>query len=139
MTKTTKKKNTIDIPLKSESKLIKIIQDDPKLDRDTRMSYLSMANLFLEKFEENLSKTSIEMDNEIPLGIDVWKDFLNYPPIRGYLQSFRDERIAKIADKGLMEGDKNAVNIKKVMDSKGPIINNSNIVLIRLPEKLEFE
>ena len=38
-----------------------------------------------------------------------------------------------------MDGDKNAVNIKKAMDASGPTINNSNIVLIRLPEKVEFD
>ena len=43
------------------------------------------------------------------------------------------------ADKGLMEGDKDAVSIKKVMQDKGPTINNSNIVVIRLPEKRDFD
>ena len=38
-----------------------------------------------------------------------------------------------------MIGDKNAVSIKKAMDSNGVNINNSQIVLIRLPEKMEFE
>ena len=133
MAKTTKKSKDV------ESKLIKALQDDAKLDRETKMSYISMANLFLDKFEENLNKTSIEMNNDIPLGIDVWKDFLNYPIVRNYIQSFRDERISQIVDKGLMQGDKDAVNIKKVMDANGPKTNNSHIVLIRLPEKLEFE
>lgn len=44
-----------------------------------------------------------------------------------------------VADSGLMEGNKNAVSIKKSMEDRGPVVNNSNIILIRLPEKQEFE
>ena len=40
-----------------------------------------------------------------------------------------------VADQGLAEGDKSAVSIKKAMQDGGPQVNNSNIVLIRLPEK----
>lgn len=125
--------------VKNQAKLITLIQNDEKLDRELKMSYLSMATIFLEKFDVYMNKTSIEMNKEIPLGIDTWREFLNYPVVRQYIQSFRDEQITKVADKGLMEGDKNAIGIKKVMQDKGPVINNSNIVLIRLPEKVDFE
>lgn len=133
MAKTVKKTKEV------ESKLLTALKEDTKLDRDEKMAYISMANLFLMKFEENLNKTSIELNNDNPLGVDNWKDFLNYPVVRSYIKSFRDEQIMQVADKGLMTGDKNAVSIKKVMDNNGVNINNSQIVLIRLPEKMEFE
>ena len=133
MVKTVKKTKEV------ESKLLTALKEDTKLDRDTKMAYISMANLFLMKFEENLNKTSIDLNNDNPLGVDNWKDFLNYPVVRSYIKSFRDEQIMQVADKGLMIGDKNAVSIKKAMDSNGVNINNSQIVLIRLPEKMEFE
>lgn len=122
-----------------ESKLLTYLRDDTKLDKDTKMQYISMANMFLDNFDKYLHLTSIEMNKEIPLGIDTWKDFLNYPVVHKYIQSFKDEQISQIADKGLMQGDKNAVSIKKVMQDKGPIVNNSNIVLIRIPEKVDWE
>jgi hypothetical protein len=123
-----------------ESKLIELLKKDTKLDADTKMEYLSIAHMFLEDFENNINCTSIEMHGKIDyISIDTWKDFLNYPPVRGYIKSFRDERISSVAEKGLMDGDKNAVNIKKAMVASGPTINNSNIVLIRLPEKVEFD
>ena len=122
-----------------ESKLLTYLRNDTKLDKDTKMQYISMANMFLDNFDKYLHLTSIEMNKEIPLGIDTWKDFLNYPVVRKYIQSFKDEQISQIADKGLMQGDKNAVSIKKVMQDKGPIVNNSNIVLIRIPEKVDWE
>lgn len=123
--------------------LLDLIKNDDNLkkkeNREQRMSYISLATLFMEKFDENINKTSIEMNNTIPVGVDTWKDFLNYPVVRKYIQSFRDEKIMNVADTGLMEGNKNAVDIKKAMESRGPAVNNSNIILIRIPEKVDFE
>ena len=121
-----------------ESKLILGLKKDAKLDKETKSEYLSIATIFLEKFSENINKTSIELNKEIPLGVDTWKDFLNYPIVRQYIQSFKDEEINLRADKELMQGNKDAVNIKKVMQNSGPAVNNSNIVLIRLPEKVDM-
>lgn len=127
---------------KKQNVLLDLIKNDEKLklkeNREQRMSYISLATIFMEKFDENINKTSIEMNNTIPLGVDTWKDFLNYPVVRKYIQSFKDEKIMNVAETGLMEGNKNAVSIKKSMEDRGPVINNSNIVLIRLPEKQDF-
>ena len=104
------------------------------------MGMISMATMFLEDFSENMYKTSIEMNSKFPFyTIDAWKDFLNYPSVRKYIKSFRDEKINMMADQGLAEGDKGAVSIKKAMQEGGPSVNNSNIVLIRLPEKVEWD
>lgn len=122
----------------NENELIKNLKKDEKLreNPDKRMSMISMATMFLEDFSENMYKTSIEMNSKIPFyTIDAWKDFLNYPVVRKYIKSFRDEKINMVADQGLAEGDKSAVSIKKAMQDGGPQVNNSNIVLIRLPEK----
>lgn len=124
--------------------LLELIKNDENLkkqeNRVQKMSYLALANLFLENFDENINKTSIEMHSSNPeVTVDTWKDFLNYPVVRKYIQSFRDEKIMNVADSGLMEGNKNAVNIKKVMENRGPVINNSNIILIRIPEKVDFD
>ena len=123
-----------------ESKLVEILKNDKKLDSETKMLYISLANIFLQDFENNINRTSIEMNKEFNyVSIDTWKDFLNYPPVRGYIKGFKNERISSVAEKGLMHGDKSAVNIKKAMDADGPTVNNSNIVLIRLPERQNFE
>lgn len=123
--------------------LLDLIKNDENLNkkenRQQKMSYISIATLFMEKFNENINKTSIEMNSSIPLGVDTWKDFLNYPVVRKYIQSFRDEKIMNVADSDLMKGNKNAVSIKKSMEDRGPTVNNSNIILIRIPEKQEFE
>lgn len=126
----------------NENELIKNLKNDEKLreNPDLRMGMISMATMFLEDFADNIYKTSIEMHEKIPFfSIDGWKDFLNYPVVRKYLKSFRDERINLMADKGLGEGDRSAVSIKKAMQEGGPTINNSNLILIRLPEKKDWE
>lgn len=134
MTKTSKKAEKV-----KESKLLELIKADSKLESEQKMMYLSYANLYLEDFAVNIGLTSIELNEKHPASIDEWKEFLEYPVVRQYIQSFKDERISKVADAGLMKGEKDAIGIKKVMQQNGPAINNSNIVLIRVPEKVDFE
>lgn len=134
MTKTSKKAEKV-----KESKLLELIRADSKLESEQKMMYLSYANLYLEDFAVNIGLTSIELNEKHPASIDEWKEFLEYPVVRQYIQSFKDERISKVADAGLMKGEKDAIGIKKVMQQNGPAINNSNIVLIRVPEKVDFE
>lgn len=126
----------------NENELIKSLKNDEKLreNPDFRMGMISMATMFLENFKDNIYKTSIEMNADIPFyTIDAWKDFLNYPVVRKYIKSFRDEKINMMADQGLAEGDRGAVSIKKAMQEGGPSINNSNLILIRLPEKKDWD
>lgn len=139
MTKTDKKLKETE---ENESELIKNIKNDEKLreNPDKRMGFLSMASMFLDDFSDNLYKTSIEMNEKIPyFTIDAWREFLNYPVIRKYIKQFKDEKVSVVAEQGLAEGDKGAVSIKRAIAADGPQINNSNIVLIRLPEKVEWE
>lgn len=139
MRKSTKNDKNIE---ENENKLITLLKNDEKLKEDPeyRMGMISMASMFLEDLSDNIYKTSIEMNLKIPyFSVDTWKDFLNYPVVRKYIKSFRDEKINMVADQGLAEGDKSAVSIKKAMQDGGPQVNNSNIVLIRLPEKIEWE
>lgn len=128
---------------KKQNVLLDLIKNDDNLkkkeNREQKLSYISLATLFMDNFNENINKTSIEMNESIPVGIDTWKDFLNYPIVRKYIQTFKDEKIMNIADTGLMEGNKNAVSIKKSMESRGPAVNNSNIILMRIPEKVDFD
>ena len=125
---------------KRESKLITDLRADKNLakDKDKKEEFIGLAYVFLENLKENLNKTSLELDEKTPVGVDLWREWLNYPIIRSYLQQFKDEKIENIVDSGLMRGDKNLVGIKKILDNNGPQVNNSNIVLIRLPERKDF-
>lgn len=131
--------------LENENKLTEMLKLDEKLreNPDFRMQMLALAEMFMDDFENNMYKTSIELHSlPGPYGfysIDAWKEFLNYPIVRKYIKSFRDEKINMMADTALAGGDKSAVSIKKAMQEGGPAINNSNIVLIRLPEKKDWD
>lgn len=138
MRKSNKNEENID---KKEEKLITLLKNDEilKENRENRMEMLAMASMFLENFSRNMYKTSIELNELIPYySIDQWKDFLNYPVVRKYIKSFRDEQINMMADQGLAEGNKDAVGIKKALGAGGPQTNNSNIILVRVPEKEDF-
>lgn len=126
---------------KRESKLIIDLRADKNLakNKDKKEEFIGLAYVFLENLKENLNKTSLELDEKTPVGVDLWREWLNYPIIRSYLQQFKDEKIENIVDSGLMRGDKNLVGIKKILDNNGPQVNNSNIVLIRLPERKDFK
>lgn len=126
----------------NESKLIQDLRKDEKLreNPEQRMAFIAMASFYLEDFAENLYKTSIELYEKIPFySMDSWREFLNYPIVRKYIKSFKDEKINIIADQSLAEGDKSAVSIKKAMQESGPQVNNSNLILIRVPEKVDWE
>lgn len=120
-----------------ESVLIKNLRSDEKLNENPgrKMEFVSMATMFLEDFAHNMYRTSIEMYDKIPYySIDMWREFLNYPVVRKYIKVFVDEKIKANADQGLASGDKNSLGIRKVLEGSSNT-DNSNIVLIRLPEK----
>lgn len=124
---------------KKEKQLIKLIHDDTKLSSEEKMMYAAMAELYLSDIKNNLNETSIGLNEKYgEMSIDDWRDFTTTPVIRKYIKGFRDEHIEIKADSDLMKGDQNAVRIKKAMEGQGPAVNNSNIVLIRVPEKVDF-
>lgn len=128
-----------DVTKIKDKQLIRLIHEDKKLSSEEKMMYAAMADLFLQDLKDNLSRTSIALNEKyIDMSIDEWREFLTVPVIRKYIQGFKDEQIEIMADQGLMKGNKDAVGIKKVMAAQGPVVNNSNIVLIRLPEKVDF-
>ena len=120
------------------NKLINALKNDENLDGTKKVEFLSMANLFLIDFKDNISLTSIEMDEKHKLGMDSWQEFLNYPVVRKYIKGFKDEHIKNSMDIGLMNGDRDAVAMKKAMGDSAFGINNSHIILIRVPEKVDF-
>ena len=125
----------------NDSELIKSIKKDERLaaEPDKKLRFLAMAEIFLLDFSKNLYKTSLELHDGFPYyNIDEWMEFINYPIVRKYLQQFKNEKIGIIAEQNLAQGDKDAVSIQKAMQQNGQSINNSNIVLIRVPEKVDF-
>lgn len=136
--KTKKPKVKLDIKTRQESGLLRAIKEDEKLTKDQKLDYTIIAGEYLKNFSDNINKTSIELNEEVAdIGIDTWKEFLESPTIRKYIQGFKSEQINLKVDEGLMSGDKDVIGIKKAIQGDNQM-NNSNIVIIRLPEKVDF-
>ena len=118
-----------------ENLLLKQIQSDTKLSEDVRIEYLNLARAYLEDFVKNLTKTSIELDDVHPFGMDTWQEFLNYPPVRKYTETYRKEVMNKRVDEGLMIGDKDAISIKKELERNGDVKGYSNFIVFCMPER----
>lgn len=128
-------------PTIKENKMVELIKNDPKLDVDTKREYKTLAEFFVLDFGNNLNKTSIELDDLTQYGIDTWKEFLVYPPIRKYIESFIHEKINKNVDQALAsgQGSRDAIGVKKAMDTMNNATNNEYFVVFRLPDKEDYE
>ena len=123
---------------KTESKLINNIRDDSKLTDDEKNIFEVMASFFVQDFENNIKKTSIELNREYEdFSIDDWFKFINYPCVRSYIVSFKNEVMINMADRGVIAGDRGAMGVKKALENN-VINNNSNFILVRVPDKIDF-
>lgn len=124
---------------KKDSSLIQIIQDDKKLSKDEAAEFISLANLFLADFTENLSKSSVELADETGLDLDTWRQFLSYPSIKRFIDGFITEQIKKKADTALLSGagTRDAINVRKAMIEAEGAEDNTRYVILRLPEKVD--
>lgn len=123
---------------KTESKLINNIRNDIKLTDDEKNIFEVMASFFVIDFENNIKKTSIELNREYEdFSIDDWFNFINYPCVRSYIMAFKNEVMMNMADKGIIAGDRGAVSVKKALEGNVNT-NNSNFIIVRVPDKVDF-
>lgn len=123
---------------KADNKLIQDIRNDKKLSENKRGDFEVLAAIFLEDFANNITKTSLDLNEEYPYGIDMWLEFLNYPVVNAYITSFKNEKMMKIADQGILEGNNQAMKLKQALSSDSKV-NNSNYIIVRVPEKRKFD
>lgn len=117
--------------------LVEVIREDTKLDQETKMEYLTLAQSFAESFKENITKTSIELDESYPFGMDLWQKFINYAPVKRYIESFRNELISQSVNTAMITGQrsKDAIVVKKEMERENASNTFENFVVFRLPDK----
>lgn len=122
--------------------LVELIQSDTKLDEEIKMEYLVLAQNFVEGFKDNLFKSSIELDDAFPFGLDIWQKFLNYVPVKRYLEIFKNEIINQSATISMVSGNKtkDAIALKKELERDNADNTFENFVVFRLPAKeTEYE
>lgn len=122
-----------------ENSLVIVIQNDPQLDRETKMEYLTMANLFYSDFKENLTRNSIELQETYDIDADSWRKFLLHPGIKRIVDSFINEQIKKKTDKALIDGeaDASSVKVRQIIEEADTGEDNSKFIIMRLPDKVE--
>lgn len=123
------------------SELESLIINDGSLkdDKEKRLLYKSFAVMFAEDMINNLDLTSIELDDKYKTENPVnWRKFLNHPSIKKFIDGFLNERAEKAAMRQIGEGSTRAVEalkIKEMVDSKQDKEDNSNVVVVFLPQK----
>lgn len=116
-----------------------ILGDGSIEDKDKKMLYKSYAVMFSEDLIANLDLTSIELDEKYATGNPVsWRKFLNHPSVKKFIDGFLNERAEKAAMKQIGEGSTkatDALKIKEMVDSKQDKEDNSQMVVVFLPQK----
>lgn len=125
-----------------DSELEQIIMEDGSLAKSgqKRNLFKSYAALFSEDLLLNLYLTSIELDDKYLTDDPVsWRKFLNHTSVKKFVDGFLNEKAEKEAMKTLGLGtakSNEALKVKEMVDSKRKTEDNSNIVVVFLPQKV---
>lgn len=123
------------------NELEEIIINDGSLDKDPKkkMLFKSYAVMFSDDLVANLDLTSIELDEKYMTDNPVsWRRFLNHPSVKRFVDGFLNERAEKQAMKQMGEGYQkttDALKVKEMVDSKKEKDDNSQIVVVFMPQK----
>ena len=113
--------------------------DNPEL----KMTFKAFATVYENNLSENIYKTSIELYDEFPLmgSPSLWQKFLRLPTVRRYIEGFLDEDALKTANQQLKVGSNSssASKVKTTIASKSTGEDNSNIVVMFLPQKVYLD
>jgi hypothetical protein len=136
-----KKPEVLKEELSPAGSLSEILKNDPALkeDQEKRILYTSYASLFDSDLIENLHFTSIELNDKYNTSNpSSWREFLRHPIVKRYIDGFLNERTEKTADVSLGAvgfKPKDALKIKETMSAKNKGEDNSNILVVFLPQK----
>ena len=123
-----------------ENELSKLLLADKQLKENTdlRQLYLTYSGLFVSNLNENLDKTSLELDEEYQTrNPSSWQKFLRYPVVKKFIDGFIDERSERSANKAIGTDMKarDAIKVKEQVEQKQKGDDNSNILVMFLPQK----
>ena len=127
------------------SELVEILKKDKNLANDKQKQglFLSYANLFDNELIENLKMTSIQLDAKYLTGDpSSWLKFLKYPIVKRYIDNYLDEEAEKQAQLVLSQDagkTRDAIQIQKAIKERQKGQDNSNIVVVFMPQKSYVE
>jgi hypothetical protein len=121
--------------------LIELIKNEKQVqnDEEKRQLYITYAGLFTSDLSENLYLTSIELDEKYGTkNANSWLRFLKLISVRLFIDGFVLEKQKQVANKATVEGTINtgqAIKLREQIDKKDIGDDNSNIVVMFLPQK----
>jgi hypothetical protein len=130
--------------MEQDNELINLIMADKQLkdDPDRRQLYITYAGLFSSELVENIDLTSLELDDKYKTGNpSSWQKFLKHNVVKRFIDGFVDERSERNANKaiGVDVKTSDALKIKEQLEKKNNADDNSNIVVMFLPQKEYFD
>jgi len=123
------------------------IADTLNLPAAERAPFVEMAKYFESDIVGNLTKTHFDFADETDFTYDQWQDFLSQPPIAGWisqnvkmLASVAERRkLQRLGEEGTNTADANSFKALKDFNEQGKTIDNSNVVIVHLPDMEDTE
>jgi hypothetical protein len=122
--------------------LLDIVNKDEGLKKDKEILALfrSYATLFDGELRENLMLTSLDLDDKYNTNDSVgWRKFVNYAPIRKFIEDLLLERADKNAKLSMTviggQDVKDALHVQKMVEERRKGEDNSHIVVMFLPKR----
>ena len=141
---TGKSVNTLEREAKASSTLsLKyIITNDESLRKtpDKYMLFKNLAAIYEKDLKDNLERTSFDLYEQYTDLVDTpaaWADFLQYKPVKDFIQRFFNEKAEQVANKQLANVDmkaSDAIKVKQHVEATKVKEDNSNIVVMLLPQ-----
>jgi len=118
------------------------IADTLNLPAAEREPFVKMAKYFESDIVDNLTKTHFELAAETDFTYDQWSDFLSQPPVAGWisqnvkmLASVAERRkLQRLGEEGTNTADANSFKALKDFNEQGKTIDNSNVIIVHLPD-----
>lgn len=127
-----------------DQNLITIVAEDKIISKENRPIFSAMAIKFEEDLFENIDLTSMELFikyRELTESASLWQKFLQHKPIKEYIQGFVNEKAKKAANSAMVNTMKasDAVRVADYISKNEVVEDNSNIVVMLLPQKASWE
>jgi len=111
-----------------------------KKDKDKLALFRTLATLYEGDLKANTQLTSLELDDNYHTDNSVgWRQFVNYAPIRKFIEDLLYEKADKIAKIQLTQSGgqdtKDALKVQQMVDDKRKGEDNSHIVVMFLPKR----
>jgi len=118
------------------------IADTLNLPATERAVYVEMAKFFEEDIVENLTKTHFELAAASGHGYDAWSEFLAIPSVAGWIsnnvkmlsQVAERRKLQRLGEEATNTADAASFKALKDFNAQGKVIDNSNIVIVHLPD-----